>query len=62
VDLEPELSTEIVDGLAARGHDVRIQTGRMPGWGPVSVIDIDGSGLRTGAADPRVDTASAAVR
>jgi gamma-glutamyltranspeptidase / glutathione hydrolase len=42
------------------------QSSRSPagsaGWGPVSIIDIDESGLRTAASDPRVDTAAAAVR
>jgi gamma-glutamyltranspeptidase/glutathione hydrolase len=62
VDVESEVSSHITNGLAARGHTVRIQADRMPGWGPVSVIEVDQSGLRTAAADPRVDTASAAVR
>ena len=62
VDVESDMSSHITHGLIARGHSVRPQTGRVPGWGPVAVIDVDAHGLRTAAADPRVDTASAAVR
>ncbi len=62
VDVEATMSRHLTEGLAARGHELRPQQDRMAGWGPVSVIDIDGTGLRTAAADPRVDTASAAVR
>ncbi|HVR32391.1 MAG TPA: gamma-glutamyltransferase [Acidimicrobiia bacterium] len=62
VDVESDMSRHIVDGLTARGHTVRSQAVRSPGWGPVSVIDVATNGLRTGAADPRVDTAAAATR
>jgi gamma-glutamyltranspeptidase/glutathione hydrolase len=48
--------------LGSFGHDVRTVDGPQRGWGPVSLITIDDTGLRRGAADPRVDTASGAVR
>ncbi|MEX2654544.1 MAG: gamma-glutamyltransferase [Acidimicrobiia bacterium] len=62
IDVESSMSSHITAGLAERGHTVRPQADRMGGWGPASVIDIDSQGLRTAAADGRVDTASAAVR
>ncbi|MFP5332270.1 MAG: gamma-glutamyltransferase family protein [Acidimicrobiia bacterium] len=62
VDVESGMSDQIIDGLHRRGHTIRIQAERMPGWGPVSLITVEGNGLRTGAADPRVDTAAAAAR
>lgn len=62
VDVESGVTPEIVDGLVRRGHTIRPAAHRMGGWGPVSLIEVDGNGLRTGAADPRVDTASAASR
>lgn len=62
VDLESGTPDQVVDGLHRRGHTVRLQAARMAGWGPVSLITVDSTGLRTGAADPRVDTATAAAR
>lgn len=62
VDVESDMSSHITHGVSARGHTLRPQSGRVPGWGPVAIIDIDADGLRTAAADPRVDTATAAVR
>lgn len=62
VDVESSLPAQVLDGLALRGHTVQPQAHRMGGWGPVSVIDVDSNGLRTAAADPRIDTATAAVR
>ncbi len=47
--------------LEAAGHAVSMVEGPQPGWGPVSLITIDSNGLRTGAPDPRVDTASVGV-
>ncbi|MDX1448790.1 MAG: gamma-glutamyltransferase [Acidimicrobiia bacterium] len=62
VDVESGMPAAIVEGLHRRGHRVLVQAERMPGWGPVSLIEVDAAGLRTGAADPRVDTAAAAAR
>lgn len=58
--VEPGLADQ-VDELAGRGHDVAVTAGPQPGWGPVSLVTIAGSGLRIGAPDPRVDTASVGV-
>lgn len=62
VDVESSMPDQVRDGLSRRGHTVQPQAHRMGGWGPMSLIDIDADGLRTAAADPRVDTATAAVR
>ncbi len=61
LDVESTTSSAVIDGLTRRGHDVRVQGPLMSGWGPVSVIDVDERGLRTGSPDPRVDTTSGAV-
>lgn len=50
----------MAEPLRSRGHDVEV-IGRRRGLGPVSVITIDPSGLRTGAPDPRVRTTAAGV-
>ncbi|MDH3729734.1 MAG: gamma-glutamyltransferase [Acidimicrobiia bacterium] len=47
------------EGLAEYGHSVEVTPGPMEGWGPVSLIEVDTDGTRTGAADPRVSTAAA---
>lgn len=62
IDVESSMSNHITAGLAERGHTLRPQAARMSGWGPVSIIDVGPDGLRTAAADDRIDTASAAVR
>jgi gamma-glutamyltranspeptidase len=46
--------------LRRRGHQVEELTERQPGWGPVSIIELDGDERRA-AADPRVDTTAALV-
>ncbi len=46
-------------GLEDLGHGVVEQPGLVSAWGPVSIIRIDESGVRTAAADPRVATATA---
>ncbi len=62
------LSTEsrfpppVIESLRSRGHVVEEASAWEGGWGPVAAITIDQEGLRTGAADPRVATASTAVR
>ena len=59
--VEPSTPTDVVEGLRARGHTVEVVGESQPGWGPVSVITVDGQGVRTAAADPRVPTATAVV-
>lgn len=62
VEVESRMPASIVTGLEERGHTVEKAGERMGGWGPVSVITIDDRGVRTGAPDPRVNTAMAAAR
>jgi gamma-glutamyltranspeptidase / glutathione hydrolase len=57
--VEPGMPEQVVTGLRDIGHTVTRGPNRTPGWGPVSVIAIDPAGVRTGAADPRVSTATA---
>lgn len=57
--VESGMPEEVVAGLAATGHSVAPGPDAAVGWGPVGVISIDPSGLRTGAGDPRISTAAA---
>ncbi len=60
VSFEPRFSAAVVAGLADLGHITEIAPEPwMEGWGPVSIIEVDGDGTRRGAADPRVSTTSA---
>lgn len=59
--IEGSVRPAIRQALAARGHDVHLAADLESGWGPVSMIQIDGSGRRVAAADPRVATSAAAV-
>jgi gamma-glutamyltranspeptidase/glutathione hydrolase len=58
--LEPGFHPVGVDELRARGHNITVLAGPQPGWGPVSIIELDDP-VRRAAADPRVDTSSALV-
>ena len=58
--LEPDTPDTVVRALEAKGHDITVVDGPQPGWGPVSIIEVDGE-VRRAAADPRVDTAEALV-
>jgi len=60
VDVESRMSDTVVAGLRQRGHQVKTGPAWAVGWGPVSIVAIDGEGTRRAAADPRVSTASAA--
>lgn len=60
LQLEPGFSDGVRDGLLQRGHDITVHQDRQPGWGPMSLIELDGPNRRA-AADPRVDTAAALV-
>ncbi|MFP3915801.1 MAG: gamma-glutamyltransferase, partial [Actinomycetota bacterium] len=62
VEIEPGVSEAVPDTLRQRGHKVTRRDTPQGGWGPMSTIQISEIGLRTGAADPRVDTAAAAAR
>ena len=57
---EPGFHPEGLADLRARGHDITALDSKQPGWGPVSIIELDGAERRA-AADPRVDTTSALV-
>ncbi len=59
--VETRMTPHIRESLAARGHEIEERADWVPGWGPIAAIEIDAAGLRTGAADPRVDTALAAA-
>ena len=58
--VEPGTPGEVVSDLRRRGHLINELAGLQPGWGPVSVIGLDGDS-RVAAADPRVDTTAALV-
>jgi gamma-glutamyltranspeptidase/glutathione hydrolase len=58
--VEPGLPASTLSDLRNRGHRIDELTALKPGWGPVSIIEVDGNELRA-AADPRVDTATALV-
>jgi hypothetical protein len=50
----------MMEALVSRGHVVETVGGPQPGWGPVSIIELDGTERRA-APDPRLDTATALV-
>jgi len=56
--IEPGLARPTLDELRRRGHQIEELAGRQSGWGPVSIIEVEGV-LRRAAADPRVDTTAA---
>jgi gamma-glutamyltranspeptidase/glutathione hydrolase len=58
--VEPDTPDHLVADLRSRGHDVGVVEGPQAGWGPVSIIEVDGD-IRRAAPDPRVDTATALV-
>jgi gamma-glutamyltranspeptidase/glutathione hydrolase len=60
LQVEPGLSAGLLADLRRRGHVIEELASLQPGWGPVSVIGLDGDRRRT-ARDPRVDTTAALV-
>lgn len=60
IKVEPDTPAAVVKDLRRRGHDITVVDGPQGGWGPMSVIGLDGDG-RVAAADPRVDTTEAIV-
>jgi gamma-glutamyltranspeptidase/glutathione hydrolase len=58
--VEPGVAATTIADLRGRGHVIEEVGERQPGWGPVSMIHIDGD-TRTTHPDPRVDTTSAIV-
>ena len=62
IRLEATAGTRTARSLAKKGHGADLAGQFESGWGPVSLIRVAASGLRTAAADPRLPTALAAVR
>jgi gamma-glutamyltranspeptidase / glutathione hydrolase len=60
VDVEASMPDRVISGLVSKGHLIGSRPDAPQGWGPVSVIAVDARGTRTGAADPRVTSATAA--
>lgn len=60
VVVEPQLG-HTAESLRGKGHHVEVVDAPQPGWGPVALVTVDDDGLRVGAPDPRVDTASVGV-
>lgn len=58
--VEPGLHASTLRDLRARGHVIEEMAAPQPGWGPVSIIEVDGNHRDT-FADPRVDTTKAVV-
>jgi gamma-glutamyltranspeptidase / glutathione hydrolase len=58
--VEPGVAEGILGDLRGRGHQIEEMPGPQPGWGPVSMIQVEGPQLST-HPDPRVDTTSAVV-
>ena len=58
--VEPDTPSSVIGDLRGRGHVVETVDGPQGGWGPMSVIGLDGPS-RVAAADPRVDTTDAIV-
>ena len=57
---EPGVGEAVLTDLRSRGHDLTVLDRPQPGWGPMSLIELDGT-MRRAAADPRVDTTAALV-
>lgn len=62
VAVEPGVPKSTIADLESRGHALVELDAPQRGWGPMSVALVGGDGLRRAAADPRVDTATAAAR
>jgi gamma-glutamyltranspeptidase/glutathione hydrolase len=60
VSVEPGVPPTVIADLRRRGHEIDELGSLQGGWGPVSVIGLDGPD-RKAAADPRVDTTAALV-
>lgn len=54
--VESDVDPDVLAHLERAGHQVGRHGPRQGGWGPVSAVVVDTDGLRTAAADPRVDT------
>jgi hypothetical protein len=54
------MSTAALTDLRSRGHVIEELDTPQPGWGPLSLIELDGD-TRRSAPDPRVDTATSLI-
>jgi gamma-glutamyltranspeptidase/glutathione hydrolase len=57
---EPGVTDEVLTALGMMGHRASVMPHPQPGWGPISVIGLEGD-IPQAAADPRVATSSAMV-
>jgi gamma-glutamyltranspeptidase/glutathione hydrolase len=60
--IESDTDPATLAHLERSGHRLALEAPLQGGWGPVSGIVVDEDGLRTGAADPRVDTTLVVAR
>jgi gamma-glutamyltranspeptidase/glutathione hydrolase len=60
LSVEPGMSTATLTDLRSRGHVIEELDAPQPGWGPLSLIELDGD-TRRSAPDPRVDTATSLI-
>lgn len=60
VRVEPGLTDAVTSDLEGRGHEIEQVDSLQPGWGPVSLIEVEGDSRRA-AADPRVRTSQSLV-
>jgi gamma-glutamyltranspeptidase/glutathione hydrolase len=58
--VEPGVTDHMLTALGAMGHGLTVLPQPQPGWGPVSVIGLEGD-IPEAASDPRVATSSAMV-
>jgi hypothetical protein len=58
--VEPGVPDATLSDLRRRGHVIDEVGALQPGWGPVSIIEVDGDHRNT-FPDPRVDTTRAVV-
>jgi gamma-glutamyltranspeptidase/glutathione hydrolase len=56
--VEPGFGTDTLTELRRLGHAITELETLQPGWGPLSLIELDGD-IRRSAPDPRVDTTTA---
>jgi len=58
--VEPGIPESTLGELRRRGHQIEELPEMQSGWGPASIIEVDGE-VRRAAADPRVNTTTALV-
>ena len=58
--VEPGMSDATLADLRSRGHVIEELDARQPGWGPLSLIELEGD-TRRSAPDPRVNTTTSLI-